>query len=188
VQVVDALLTTGLDIEATNPAPPSNATAKERKNPLYAGGYRLKKDALGAPDLYQLKQLAQYTAFWHHNVGCYGTSTWVKNPAQDTGSAKAGATRPAGTADPTEAFYASGSAAGSLGGGGTSNSTVNGRPATITYYWDPATNRYIKETLFKDAAGGVLIEELPTGGGTTGPGSARENLRTGRLSWREVIR
>jgi Tfp pilus tip-associated adhesin PilY1 len=192
VQVVDAS-TSGTDIEATNPAPPIGADAIARTNPLYAGGYRLKKDALGATNFYQLKQLAQYTAFWHHPNGrCFGDAGWIKNPPQDTGASSRSTAKAPGSSDPTEAFFSSGSQVGGIGGGGTSQVVIDGRRAKVTFIYDTTTNTYLKVTTFEDN-GEQRLETVVTG--TTGSsssmsslGSSRDNLRTGRLSWREVIR
>jgi Neisseria PilC beta-propeller domain len=177
VQVVDSS-TTSSDIEPATPT--DDATTPTSGDG--AGGYRLKKD-LASPVFYQAKQLAQYTYFWHHPNGkCYGVSGWTKAPPQSTDGSSSGSAN-VGT-DPTISF-SFGSDGGTVVGGGTTQATIDGVQVTITYRYDATTETYVQVIKYPNR---TVENVLASGTLTRQMASNRDNIRTGRLSWREVIR
>lgn len=152
-------------------------------------GYRLKKDATS-----QANQLAQYTIFWHHpNKKCYGDAGWVKNPPQDTSGsdAKVAAAAP-GADDPKAGLF--GDPGGVSGGGGTGGGSVGGPTSTVTYTF--ADGSSVTQTTTQNADGSVTVTRVYSYGGTesftippnSGGKQADTRAKTGRVSWREMIR
>jgi hypothetical protein len=152
-------------------------------------GYRLKKDAAS-----QSNQLAMWTIFWHHPNGkCTGDAAWVKNPPQDFdgngGKASAGAP---GSDDPKDGMFGSGGGAAS--GGGSGGGSVAGPSSTVTYTF--ADGSSVTQTTTLNADGSVTVTRVYSYGGTesftipptSGGRESDTRAKTGRVSWREMIR
>jgi len=148
-------------------------------------GYRLKKDATSQGNL-----LAQYTMFWHHPNGkCYGDAAWVPNPPQDTSSPGGSSNRAPGADDPEDGNFGTvgGVSGGGTGGGGGPSSTV------VYTFADGST---VTQTTIRNADGSITVTRVYSNGTTQSfnipPSSAGKQAdvraRTGRVSWREMIR
>ncbi|MDH2916893.1 MAG: hypothetical protein PXX77_08465, partial [Gallionella sp.] len=146
--------------------------------------------------------LAEYTVFWHHpSNGCYGDPAWTKIPGPDNGSSTA-TTPAAGSTDPK---------LGDLSGtsGGTVSSvtvTVTGNVMTTTITYSSGGQAIITRTTNADnsvtivtrdadcvASGagcqGITDTVYGTSGNILTGGDERGNqVRTGRVSWHELIR
>ena len=150
-----------------------------------AMGYRLKKDAVS-----QANQLAEYTMFWHHNIGCHGDPGWTKTPAPDTAASRRGSA-PAGTADPKGTFATSNS--GNLSGGSTSTTTTtyNGVAAYVVLTYDAALDQYTRTTK-ATSDNAVLKTEIfkddPNPEIKTADQQLGSPVRLGRMSWQEIVR
>jgi hypothetical protein len=152
-------------------------------------GYRLKKSTTA-----QAQQLAQYTMFWHHDNGlCTGDSGWTKTPPPDPDSNATSQTPAAGSDDPKGSFL---TGSGALTGGtgvvittGTTKTTYNGVDATSTTTYDPSNDSYTT-TVRANADGRVLKTETVQRKLVVEDGDRQigKRARTGRMSWREVIR
>ena len=151
-------------------------------------GYRLKKDAAS-----QAYQLAQYTMFWHHPNGkCVGDAGWVKNPPEDTGGTSSKIVAKANGADDPEGgeFGLSGTVAS----GGFVANPVAGPTSTVTYTF--ADGSSVTQTTTQNLDGSVTIDRTFTNGTHTvsvippnsGGLQADTRAKTGRVSWREMIR
>jgi len=149
-------------------------------------GWRLKKDAAS-----QSNQLVQWTLFWHHKNGkCVGDADWVKNPPQDTDPVKRGtATGAPGSDDPKDGLFGMGG--GATTGGGTTGGTVAGPSSTITYVFADGTT--VQQTTVVNEDGTITItRDFSVGTDTTftlpPPLQTDTRAKTGRVSWREMIR
>ena len=158
-----------------------------------AMGYRLKKDAVS-----QANNLAEYTMFWHHNVGCHGDPGWTKTPAPATASSRIGSA-PAGTADPTGTFATSnsgnlsgGTSGGSTGGStSTTTTTYNGVEAYVVLTYDAAQDLYTRTTKAKSDNAVLKTETFkddPNPEIKTADKQLGSPVRLGRMSWQEIVR
>jgi hypothetical protein len=152
-------------------------------------GYRLKNDAAS-----QAKQIAEYTMFWHHPSGkCYGDVGWVANPAQDFSGKGTGQTRAPNSADPREGTFGSAGGGTATGGGtvGTGGTSGTSTTTTITL----ADGTVLTQTITTNVDGSVTVTLVGPDGTTTVTfppatgGQEKDNrLKSGRLSWKELIR
>lgn len=151
-------------------------------------GYRLKKDATS-----QGYQLAQYTTFWHHpNKICYGQSGWVPNPPQDFSAPSLPSAAAPGADDPKDGDF--GAIGGVSSGGGTGTGGVAGPSSTVTYTF--ADGSSVTQTTVRNPDGSVTVTRVYSYGGTesfvippsSGGKQADTRAKTGRVSWREMIR
>jgi len=170
-------------VKATTPA--SALEMSVPGNPKY--GWRVKSAD------YNTYVLAEYTTFWHHPNGkCYGDPGWTKMPPQDN-SSSAPQTPAAGSTDPK---------IGDLSGGGgtvvdvtrvtvgnvttTTITYSNGSQATITRTQNAdGSIRYVT----CDALGTCTTQDIAASKGSLGTGGdeSRTSVKTGRISWRELI-
>ena len=147
--------------------------------------------------MYATYVLAEYTTFWHHPNGkCYSSVGWTKTPGRDSAS-KVGTTPP-GTTDPK---------IGDLSGGAPAagvtivslTTSVDGVVTTTVIRYSDGTNATVRRTANSD--GSVTIVTTDRTGKTTTQtvintdGSLRSGgderglrARTGRISWREVVK
>jgi Tfp pilus tip-associated adhesin PilY1 len=146
--------------------------------------------------------LVEYTVYWHHpDNGCYGDAGWTKSPAPDNGSSTA-TTPAAGSTDPKL-----GDLSGTSGGTVTSVTvTVTGNVMTTTITYSTGGQAIITRTTNADGSVTILTRDadcVASGAGCTGisetiyntegtvltGGDERGNqVRTGRVSWHELIR
>ena len=151
---------------------------------------------------YATHVLAEYTTFWHHPNGkCYGDAGWTKAPPTDV-SASSAVTPAAGSTDPKL-----GDLSGSGGGTVTSvTRVVAGAVTTTTITYSTGKTATIKRTANPDgtvtivtrdadcvtagAACTGVTETVAASGGSvlTGGDERGSQARTGRISWRELIR
>jgi Tfp pilus tip-associated adhesin PilY1 len=178
-----------LTIQIIKDTTPDSAIRLESTPGNIKFGYRLKSDATS-----QTYQLAQYTIFWHHpNNKCYGQSGWGTTAAiaypDSASSATASAIAP-GSDDPTGGlFTGTGGGVGSTGTGG-----VSGPTSTITYTF--ADGSTVTQTTTQNLDGSVTVTRTYTDGTTntfvippnSGGKQADTRAKTGRVSWREMIR
>lgn len=155
-------------------------------------GWRVKSS------LYSTYVLAEWTTFWHHpNKFCYGDAGWTKTPGADTGASKL-QTKAAGSTDPKI-----GDLSASSGGAGVTitsvNTVVSGNHSLTTVTYSDGTTATISQTtnadgtvtvVTTDKAGGKTTKDLPPTGGSLIPGGDERGLqaRTGRVSWRELVK
>jgi hypothetical protein len=151
-------------------------------------GYRLKKDATSQSNL-----LAQYTMFWHHPNGkCVGQAGWVKNPPQDTSGASGSPTTAApGADDPKDGTFGN---IGGTSGGPTQGGTTGGPTSTVVYTF--ADGSTVTQTTTRNADGSTTISRVYENGTiesytippSSGGKQADARAKTGRVSWREMVR
>ena len=143
--------------------------------------------------------LGEWTMFWHHPNGkCYSASGWVKAPPTITDTPST-ASAPAGTTDPS---------IGSLSGNGGSGSSVtistvtiatSGNTTTTTIAYSDGTQATIVKTanndgtqtiVTTDRSGTVTTQTVANTAGSLKSGGDERGLqaKTGRISWREVIK
>jgi hypothetical protein len=156
-------------------------------------GWRVKSDQ------YANYVLTEWTMFWHHPNGkCYSTAGWVKAPPTISDTAST-ATPPAGTTDP-QIGNLSGSG---LNAAGLTISTVtiltSGNVTTTTITYSDGTQATIQKTANDDGSqlivttdrlGNVTSQQIANTAGSLKSGGDERGLqaKTGRISWREVIK
>ena len=180
-----------LTIQVIKASTPDSAITMS--NPAFpALGYRLKSDTTS-----QSNQLAQYTVFWHHPNGkCYGDSAWKNTTSgasdgayPDLSAAGSSSTRAPGSDDPRNGTFG---VDGSLTGTGTG--TVSGPTSTTTYTF--ADGSSVTQTTTKNADGSITVDRTYSDGTHTsfvippnsGGKQSDTRAKTGRVSWREMIR
>ncbi len=147
--------------------------------------------------LYSQYVLAEWTIFWHHPNGkCYGTAGWTKFAPTEADTAS-NAVQPAGTTDPH---------IGTLSGDASSGLTItdvttttNGNVSTTAITYSDGTHATIVRTenadgsvtiVTTDNAGQVTTQTIANTDGTLKSGGDERGLqaKTGRISWRELIK
>lgn len=147
-------------------------------------GYRLKSDTTSQKNL-----LAEYTIFWHHDNGfCYGDKGWgttaaIAPPMTNVGDTK---TPAAGATDPKGGDFQSGGCTVNCGGGSGGQTTVQQGfvdGAVVMQGMTRDANQFITVTTTYTKDGTSSSTPGPTsGGGEAG------TQRSGRLSWKQLIR
>ena len=149
-----------------------------------AMGYRLKSDTASQQNL-----LVEYTIFWHHDNGfCYGDKGWgttaaIAAPMTNVGNTKTAA---AGSDDPKNGDFQSGGCTVNCGSGGGGQTTVQQGfvdGAVVMQGMTRDANQFITVTTTYTRDGTSSSTPGPTGGG----GEAGTQ-RSGRLSWKQLIR
>jgi hypothetical protein len=155
-------------------------------------GYRLKKDSVS-----QGYQIAQYTLFWHHPNGkCYGDTGWGTTQAiayQDFDGSATARPRNPGSTDPTDGTFGSDSGSTGTGGGIAGGGSTGGASTTTTITLADGT--LVTQTITSNPDGSVTVTLVGPDGTETftlppqSGGQEKDNrLRSGRLSWKELIR
>ena len=159
--------------------------------------------------------LAEWTYFWHHPNGqCYKSGTsWVKNPPEDHAGGSKGSTPAVGSADPKFGSFGSGGTTGTVGGSGTGSDLTVPSGVTETSRTVSATGNTVTLVITYSDGKTIKIETTKNGNGTASQkitnrdgvvstsvrldadGRMYENVlsrmnavRSGRVSWKEVIR
>ena len=178
-----------LTIQIIKDTTPDSAIRLESTPGNVRFGYRLKNDATS-----QSYQLAQYTIFWHHpNNKCYGQSGWGTTAAiayPDTASSATASAVAPGSDDPTGGLFSG--TGGSVSGTGTGS--VTGPTSTTTYTF--ADGSTVTQTTTRNPDGSITVTRVYSYGGTdsfvippsSGGKQADTRAKTGRVSWREMIR
>lgn len=141
--------------------------------------------------------LAEYALYWHHPNGkCYNSTGWTKTPGVDNGSSTPSA-KAAGSTDPKLGDLSAG------GGGGVSlvsvTTTVSGNVSTTILVYSNGTQASIVRTantdgsvriVTTDAQGNVTDQSIANSDGSLVAGGDEAGLqpRTGRISWRELVK
>jgi hypothetical protein len=147
--------------------------------------------------LYATYVLAEYATYWHHPNGkCYSSSGWTKTPGADDGSSTPSA-KAAGSTDPKIGDLSAG------GGSGVSivsvTTTVDGAVTTTVIVYSNGTRATIVRTanvdgtvtiITTDAQGNVTSQTIANSDGSLTSGGDERGLqaRTGRVSWRELVK
>ena len=156
--------------------------------PADAGGFLLKKDTAS-----QANQIAQYTVFWH-NGGCYGQPGWSKTATRETNVKSNNTSPPAGTGDPVGGFVITG---GSTSTGGTTSGSSSRTISTSTTMYngvevlvtrDQADTGY-RQIITRKSDNVVLNDTTSAvNEAVAGDRQRSDRPRTGRLSWKEIVR
>jgi hypothetical protein len=155
-------------------------------------GYRLKKDLTS-----QKYQLAEYTIFWHHPNGkCYGDTGWGTTQAiayQDYAGSATAMTRAPYSTDPKDGTFGSSTGGTTTGGGTTGTGSTSGTSTTTTITLADGT--VVTQTITTNTDGSVTVTLVgPDGTETftlppqTGGQEKDNRIKSGRLSWKELIR
>ena len=148
--------------------------------------------------LYATHVLAEYTTFWHHPNGlCYSDTGWTKAPVRSLVPTTAGPTPP-GTTDPKIGDLSAGGSALGVTIAAVTRITVDGVTTTVIKYSD-GTQATIVRTANKDgsvtivttdALGKVTTQTIANTDGSLMTGGDERGLqaRTGRISWRELVK
>ncbi|MEP6790573.1 MAG: hypothetical protein ABI907_04335, partial [Ramlibacter sp.] len=151
--------------------------------------------------------LAEYSTYWHHPNGkCYNSAGWTKTPDADTGGSTLAA-KAAGSTDPKLGDLSAGSAGGGSGGSGSGGgvsvtsvtvTTVGAVTTTVITYADGTSATIVRTAnsdgtvtiVTTDALGNVTTQTIANKDGSLLSGGDERGLqaRTGRVSWRELIK
>ena len=153
-------------------------------------GWRLKNTSHNA------QLLAEYTVFWHHpNGSCYDDSSWTSNPPKDLDPSDPLKYRVpvAGSDDPSDgSFRATGTVvnvqtevSGNLTTIVTNYSDGTAQQVSITKNNDGTTTTV---TVNPDGTTKTVVTASPDGSTGTGGDEKRNQARTGRVSWSELLR
>jgi hypothetical protein len=185
-----------LTVQIIKAATPNSAIELNDPNGRPEYGWRVKSSEVAN------YVLAEYTVYWHHpSNGCYGDAGWTKTPGPDNG-ASTPTTPAAGSTDPKL-----GDLSGTSGGTVTSVTvTVTGNVMTTTITYSGGGQAIITRTTNADgsvtivtrdadcvAAGAGcqgISETINSTSGTvlTGGDERGNQVRTGRVSWHELLR
>lgn len=154
-------------------------------------GWRVKSS------LFSTYVLAEYATYWHHPNGkCYNSTGWTKTPGADDGSSTPSAKAP-GSTDPKIGDLSAGV------GTGVSivsvTTTVDGAVTTTIIAYSNGTQASIVRTANRDGTvtivttdsqGNVTTQTIANSDGSLTSGGDERGLqaRTGRVSWRELVK
>ena len=138
--------------------------------------------------------LAEFTLYWHHPNGkCYSTAGWTKAPGPDPGLSLPVA-KAAGSTDPKIGVLGVG--AGSIVS--TVTTTVANVTTTTITYSSGLTASIVRtpnsdgsvSIVTTDTTGSITTQVVANSAGTVKSGGDERGLlaRTGRVSWRELVR
>jgi hypothetical protein len=141
--------------------------------------------------------LVEYAAYWHHPNGkCYHEASWTKTPGADTGTSTP-STKAPGSTDPKIGDLSAGGV-GDVTVTQVTTTTVGDVTTTVIKYSDGREAR-IERTANRD--GSVTIRTTDASGNTTSQTIANRDgsltsggderglqPRTGRISWRELVK
>jgi Tfp pilus tip-associated adhesin PilY1 len=148
--------------------------------------------------LYATYVLAEYATYWHHPNGkCYNSTGWTKTPGADDGASDPSA-KAAGSTDPKIGDLSAG------GGSGVTivsvTTTVDGNVTTTVITYSNGSRATIVRTVntsdgtvtivTTDALGNTTSQTIANteGSVTTGGDERGLQARTGRVSWRELVK
>ncbi len=140
--------------------------------------------------------LAEYTVFWHHPNGeCYGDSAWTSMPPKDTSPSDPSKykTPVAGSDDPSDgSFRATGTVINV-------QTIISGNLTTITTKYSDGGTLQVSirknsdgttttTTVNPDGTSKTVITASPDGTTGSGGDEKRNQAKTGRISWSELLR
>lgn len=140
--------------------------------------------------------LAEYTVFWHHPNGkCYGDAGWTSLPPKDTSPSDPSKYKvpAAGSDDPSEgSFRATGTVV-------SVDTVVSGNLTTIVTKYSDGSQLQVSitknndgttttTTVFPDKTSKTVITASPDGSIGSGGDEKRNQAKTGRISWSELLR
>ncbi len=153
-------------------------------------GWRLNKASHNA------QLLAEYTVFWHHPNGqCYDDSAWTALPPKDTSPSNPSSYRTpvAGSDDPSDgSFRATGTVVNV-------QTVVSGNLTTITTEYSDGGKQQVSitknnngttttTTVNPDGTTKTVVTASPDGSTGSGGDEKRNQAKTGRVSWSELLR